>query len=337
VLLWHSQGLQGRRDLCITCGVVFKLYVAGAVGFLLIASVQFAAWQCLTCHLLQVLNNEAVVYGGVGSRMMRFSRREFLGLAGALGLGCCAWGTDENGASKSFSVAAINDIHVVDAASVALLARAVERINALPDIRLTVVLGDISMNGKREQLDLAKKALDRLARPYAAVPGNHEALTKGTLPYAAYTRAFKERSWVRHEEGWFLIGLDSCEGGAVDVKIRLSRVAWLSEQLQKIPTDRPIALFAHHPFNPHSSAYRVRNADKVLALFSNHQLKLVASGHWHGNQVETQDGILFTTTACCSTTRDNHDLTPAKGFRLFHFGKDNVETEFVAVEVPARN
>jgi len=63
VLLWHLQGLQGRTDLCIMCGVVFKLYVAGAVGFLLIASVQFAAWQCLTCHLLQVLNT--VVLGVV--------------------------------------------------------------------------------------------------------------------------------------------------------------------------------------------------------------------------------------------------------------------------------
>jgi len=269
--------------------------------------------------------------------MIRFSRRKFLGLAGALGLGCCAWGADEKGASKSFSVAAINDIHVVDAASVALLDRAVETINGLPDIRLTVILGDITADGKREEFELAKQALDRLARPYMAVPGNHDVMGKGVRAYAEYSRDFKERSWMRHEEGWFFIGLDSCEGGAVDVKIPLSRVAWLSEQLQKIPTDRPIALFAHHPFNLHSSAYRVRNADKVLALFSNHQLKLVASGHWHGNQVEKLNGVLFTTTACCSTTRDNHDLTPAKGFRLFHFSDDNVETEFIAVEVPARN
>jgi len=235
--------------------------------------------------------------------MMRFSRREFLGLAGALGLGCCAWGGDEKGASKSFSVAAINDIHVVDAASVALLDRAVERINGLPDIRLTVVLGDISMNGTREQFDLAKKALDRLTRPYAAVPGNHEALTKGALPYAEYTRAFKERSWVRQEEGWYLIGLDSCQGNAVDVKIPSARLGWLNEQLQRIPPERPIALFAHHPFNPHVPQYRVRNADKVLALFSNRQLKLVAAGLWRANLVEIQNGILFTTTASCSTTK----------------------------------
>jgi 3',5'-cyclic AMP phosphodiesterase CpdA len=269
--------------------------------------------------------------------MIRFSRREFLGLAGSLGFGWWAWGSDEKIAPKGFSIAAINDTHVTDADSVVLLDKAVQRINGSPAIRLTVVLGDISADGKREEFDLAKKALDRLARPYMAVPGNHDVMGRGVRAYAEYSRDFKERSWVRQEDGWSFIGLDSCEGGAVDVKIPLSRVTWLHEQLQKIPTDRPIALFAHHPFNPHSLAYRVRNADKVLALFSNHQLKLVASGHWHGNQVETQDGILFTTTACCSTTRDNHDLTPAKGFRLFHFGKDNVETEFVAVEVPARN
>jgi 3',5'-cyclic AMP phosphodiesterase CpdA len=264
--------------------------------------------------------------------MIRFSRREFLGLAGALGLGWCARGADEQSASKSFSIAAINDIHILDAASTALLDKAVERINELPNIRLTVVLGDISTDGQREQFDLAKQALDRLVRPYIAVPGNHDVISRGALAYTEYTRDFKERSWVRQEEQWFFIGLDSCEGGAADVKIPLIRVAWLKEQLDKIPTDRPIALFAHHPFNPHALEYRVRNADKVLAVFSKHHLRLVASGHWHVNQVETQDSILFTTTACCSTTRDNRDLTPAKGFRLFHFSDDHVETEFVPVE-----
>jgi 3',5'-cyclic AMP phosphodiesterase CpdA len=264
--------------------------------------------------------------------MTKFSRREFLGLAGALGLGWCAWGSDKKIDPKGFSIAAINDIHVVDAPTTALLDKAVERINLLPDVRLTVILGDITEDGKREEFELAKKALDRLTRPYMAVPGNHDVLGQGFRAYANYRKDFRETRWVRQEEGWFLIGIDSCEGRAGDVKIPLGQITWLSDRLQEIPVDRPIALFDHHPFNPHAFRYRVRNADKVLALFSKHCLKLVASGHWHGNQVETQHGTLFTTTACCSTTRDNHDLTPGKGFRLFHFEKDTVETEFIEIE-----
>ena len=66
-------------------------------------------------------------------------------------------------------------------------------------------------------------------------------------------------------------------------------------------------------------------------VFAGHNLKFVAAGHYHGNQVEEHNGVLFTTTACCSTTRDNFDETPEKGYRLFHVTKDAIETEFVAV------
>ncbi len=83
------------------------------------------------------------------------------------------------------------------------------------------------------------------------------------------------------------------------------------------PTNRPL------PF-----------ADRVLALFAGHKLKLVAAGHWHGNQEETREGVLFVTTACCTMTRDNFDKSPDKGFRLFSFKGEAVESRFVPVKVP---
>ena len=60
-------------------------------------------------------------------------------------------------------------------------------------------------------------------------------------------------------------------------------------------------------------------------------LRIAAAGHWHGNQEETRDGVLFTTTACCTSTRNNFDGTPEKGYRLFHLAGDSVATEFVEV------
>ncbi len=266
------------------------------------------------------------------------SRRAFLRSAGAWALGTGAWtlgararSAEQEDGPGGFSVAALNDLHIVDKASTALLDRAVDRINALPGVRFTVVLGDITEDAARGQFDLAKQALDRLEVPYAAVPGNHDVEGKG-LAYSQYVRAFGARSWVRPAGGWTFIGLDSCSGSAVNVSIPVLRLARLREQVKTIPKHRPIALFAHHPFNPGTLQYRVQNADKVLALFAEHRLRLVATGHWHGNQVQTVDGVLFTTTACCSSTRNNHDFTPWKGFRVFHFAGDSVETEFVAVK-----
>ena len=123
--------------------------------------------------------------------------------------------------------------------------------------------------------------------------------------FGNYTSVYGPAHWDEGEEGWLFIGLNTCEETKSDVTIPQTELDWLAQTLKKVNRDRPLALFAHHPFNPGTKAYRVINADDVLGLFAEHRLKLVAAGHFHGNQVEEQDGVLFTTTACCSTTRDN--------------------------------
>ena len=264
---------------------------------------------------------------------MKLSRREFIALMAALGLSSCARVKVPliGGGKESFAVAAMNDLHVKDAGSTALANRAAEKINATRDLRFTAVLGDLSTDGKLSELNLAKSSLARLVKPYFALPGNHDVQVNGANVFANFEKVFGETQWVREEGRWVFIGLNSCEGASSDVTIAPDRMAWLKKQIKRINGKRPIALFAHHPFNPHTKEYRVKNADEVLGLFSVHNLKLVAAGHWHGNQVEDQNGVLFTTTACCSSTRPNFDETPAKGYRLFHFDGDKVETEFVGL------
>ena len=165
------------------------------------------------------------------------------------------------------------------------------------------------------------------------MPGNHDVYMKSKNIYGNYQSAFGDVNWDEQQDGWVFLGLDSCEGPSSNVTVRAGQMDWLRWQLDHINKRRPIALFAHHPFNPNTKNYRVKNADEVVGLFREHNLKLVASGHYHGNQVETAGGVLFTTTACCSTTRTNFDDTKAKGYRLFHLTRDAVTTEFV--EVPS--
>ncbi|MCP4640833.1 MAG: hypothetical protein GY851_10385 [bacterium] len=266
---------------------------------------------------------------------MRLSRRQFIGLVGAFGVGGCArskklvgWGEP-----KRLTFATINDVHVLDARSTSIVHRAVKSINSNPTIAFTVVLGDIATAGKLQELNLARQAFDRFEQPWFAVPGNHDVYPKAANIYANYKKAFEKTNWTYDEEGWVFMGIDSCEGTSSNVTVFEGQMDWIGSQLRHINRKRPIALFAHHPFNPHSKAYRVKNADNVLALFSAHNLKLVAAGHYHGNQVEEQDGILFTTTACCASTRGNFDKTTAKGYRLFHLEDETVSTEFVEVPV----
>ena len=285
---------------------------------------------------------------------MKMTRRQFILFTGALGLSSCARvkvpliGTGEK---APFTVAAMNDLHVKDAHSTAFVNHAIEKINATQNLRFVAVLGDLSTSGQLSELNLAKTSLDRLAKPCLTLPGNHDVQGNGPDVYANFEKVFGPTQWIREEGDWLFIGLNSCEGALSDVTIAPDRISWLRKQINKIKPGRPIALFAHHPFNPNTKKYRVKNTDEVLGLFSGHNLKLVAAGHWHGNQVtvcqqfvsvrqtvattncEEHDGILFTTTACCTSTRENFDETTAKGYRLFHFDRDKVETEFVEVAV----
>ncbi|MBI2432234.1 MAG: metallophosphoesterase [Candidatus Hydrogenedentes bacterium] len=181
-----------------------------------------------------------------------------------------------------------------------------------------------------QEMGLAQQSLDKLTRPYFCVPGNHDVTPGSENIYANYEQAFGDRQWEKDNLArWMFLGLDTCEGTASDVTVSPDRIEWLQQQLKKIGKDRPIALATHHPFNPSTKAYRVRNAEELLGLFAGHNLKLVMSGHFHGNQVEERDGVLFTTTACCSSTRDNHDGTAEKGFRLFHVDAESITHEFV--------
>ncbi len=148
--------------------------------------------------------------------------------------------------------------------------------------------------------------------------------------YGNYTNLFGDPDWQDEEDGWLFLGIDSTNEAKSDVSIRSDQLSFIKKQLEKINKKRPIALMTHHPFNP-NTMYRVQNADEVLAMFGEHNLKLVAAGHFHGNQEEERDGVLFTTTACCSSTRGNHDGTTSKGFRLFHVDKETIATEYVEV------
>ncbi len=270
---------------------------------------------------------------------MRFTRRQFMGVLGAMGAAASAraginiwpWNRDR---SRVLTVAAIGDLHLLDVRSASIVGRAVQQINADPRVCCTVVLGDIASSGQLSELKLGGTVLSGLEKPFYAVPGNHDVSMAMDDVYGNFEACFGPGTWQEEEGAWVFLGLDSCNGDKSDVSIRPDRIAWLERRLKKIRRKRPIALFVHHPFNPSTKAYRVINAEEVLGLFAEHNLRLVAAGHYHGNQVETRDRILFTTTACCSTTRGNHDGTDSKGYRLFHLHEDGrVETEFVEVSV----
>lgn len=262
------------------------------------------------------------------------NRRRFFRLCGAAGLAAStpgwAWAVPASGAPLRF--AAINDLHIRHAGSERIVSRAVAQINQHP-VDFTVAVGDLGTDGLAPEMELARQALGGLDAPCFCVPGNHDFAPKEDNGYVHYEAAFEKREWrdMAPHEAWAFLGLDTCNATKSNVTVPPERMAWLEAQLEAIPPETPIALFGHHPFNPNTKAYRVENAEEVLALFAGHNLRLVASGHYHGNQVEERDGVLFVTNACCATTRGNFDGTEERGYRVYTLTGETIKHEFVVV------
>lgn len=227
----------------------------------------------------------------------------------------------------------INDIHVLDEASTAYPSRVVDAMNA-EKADLVLVCGDVATDGKEGELRLARRVLDRLAAPYHVVAGNHDALHRGDREEDVFKRIFeqKETTYAFESHGIHFVAIDpGCGSNYRENRVPPPVVERLLALAASIPPDRPLILFSHYPYGTGVS-YRTPNADEVLGLFRGKRLLAVVSGHWHGNTERREGGVLFTTTACASSTRNNHDKTDAKGYRVFTVREGReVSTEFKAV------
>jgi len=272
---------------------------------------------------------------------MGFSRRHFIGFSALAALSGCARVKQsrigqlapdfEFGGDGVVKIATLGDLHIVDSRGAGLVGRAVNAINNDKEIDFVVVLGDLTEHGSLPQMNIAARALGRLERPYFCVPGEHDLNSGIEDPYEFYRRSFKKTQWRTSDGGWVFIGLDSCNGNAEAPEVPADHIEWLRNQLSHTEKKKPLALFAHHPFNPGINEGRVANAEEVLSLFSEHNLRIVAGGHYHGNQVEERDNVLFVTTACCSDRAENDDGSKEKGYRVFTLEGDSVQHEFFAV------
>ncbi len=228
-------------------------------------------------------------------------------------------------AAMEFGFAQGSDVHVTDTKSVEILNDAVDMINADPYVAFSLWLGDLTQDSASDAMALARMGLDRLRRPYYVLRGNHD------LAGAYFEREFGPLNRVFEYAGWKFILLDS---NPETEPIGGERIEWLRELLKATDPSQPIVLCTHHPLYPKTRAYLAPGAADVIALFKGHNLKAVLSGHYHANQEEVVDGVLYTTTACLATTRGNHDGTTARGYRLFYCSGDTITTQFVTVRDP---
>src|SRR5579859_4611657 len=184
--------------------------------------------------------------------------------------------------------------------------------SAEPD--LVVHVGDLSLNGARDEADLAygRARLDLLGVPWLAVPGNHDV---GDNPTGAgpdqhgidaqsrqrWLAAVGPDWWATGVDGWRLIGINAQLFGS-ELAAEAEQWAWLESELAAVPPASRVALVTHKPITDDESAlstgpaYRYVPAparDRLAALLRRRPADVVISGHIHQYRESHRDGTTY--------------------------------------------
>lgn len=272
------------------------------------------------------------------NQLRSISRRQLLRigssslLAAGLWPGCLR--AEEDGHKSSFTFIEINDLHYVEKACGDWLLKVLTQIKGAgadkqPEFLLLV--GDLTDNGKPEQLTAVREIFSGAKIPYYVQIGNHDYLKQDDRK--AYESTYAGRiNYNFDHRGWQFVSIDSTNGQkASGVQIVDASTKFLDDTLPKLDKKKPTVLFTHFPLGE-AVTYRPKNAEAVLDRFKEHNLQAVFNGHWHGKSEKKWHDATITTSVCCALKRGNHDGSKEKGYFLCRAKEGKISREFVEVK-----
>jgi 3',5'-cyclic AMP phosphodiesterase CpdA len=156
---------------------------------------------------------------------------------------------------------------------------------------LTVVTGDLTLNGLPREFRAARAWLDRLPRPLVVTPGNHDTpywnlVLRALVPFNRYRRHIGEPELVGYDApGLAVRCLNSARGA--QPRLDWSKGAIALEPLRNIDwvSDSTLKVFGcHHPLIDLAGAPvtgGVRRGDRAAAVLAAADVDLILTGHVH--------------------------------------------------------
>jgi 3',5'-cyclic AMP phosphodiesterase CpdA len=265
------------------------------------------------------------------------SRREALRAGAGFALTCSLLGrwakaADDAKDSETFTFAVLNDLHYFDQRCAGWLNdRVVKRLNdQKPDFCL--IVGDMTEDGTEAQNAAVADVLKGLKMPIHVVVGNHDH-QPGSDDRRPFEKHFpKSLNYQFEHRGWQFLGLDSTQGFAGNkTAIHKDTLSYAADVLKNVDKKRPAVLFTHFPLGFFVPS-RPTNANDLLAVFKEHNLRAVFNGHFHAQTERAWGDAALTTNTCCSFHRANHDFDKRKGYFLCTAKDGKVEREYVQVD-----
>jgi Icc protein len=278
-------------------------------------------------------------------------------------LSCQNQKTDsEKPSGKTFSFAFITDIHIQpEKRAVEGFQMAIDTINKLkPDFVITG--GDLIMDalaqteGRADTLyNLYLETSRGINMPVYNTIGNHELFgiyeKSGIDPShelygeKMFENRIGKRYYAFNHKGWrfyILDSVDETEERSYYGFIDQGQIDWLKQDLSTVDNTTPLAVSVHIPFitvqtqlsdgvlAPNSPGLVITNANEVLELFRDYNLKLVLQGHLHFLEDIFTQGIHFITGgAVCAAWWNGPNHGMEEGFLLVRVSDDKVNWDYI--------
>jgi Icc-related predicted phosphoesterase len=187
----------------------------------------------------------------------------------------------------SFRFAHVSDTHIGSANAADDLRRTVYNINNDTSLSFVIITGDITDFGSDEELQLAKRILDSLNKPWYVIPGNHDSnwSESGTN---SFKKIFGAETFSFNSHGYLFIGT------ACGPNMRMSpgqvpreNIIWLDSTLTHLPRpDVPVIFVNHYALDS-----SLNNWYEIIDLLKKRNIQLILCGHGHGNHPLNFEGI----------------------------------------------
>lgn len=204
------------------------------------------------------------------------------------------------------------------------------------------VSGDLTQHGRREELDAARRFIERLPAPVLAVPGNHDMPKHPWLrfvrPWRRWHEEFeRELEPVLRGPGFIAVGtntarawgpyLDWSRGRIDDAQVRT-----LEREFANAEPGALRVLVAHHPFLLDDAAAArglIGGASGAIDCMRRARVDLVLGGHVHMGYADAVGGIVV---AQSGTTFSDRLKGEAQGFNRIAVERDRMEVEHYRAE-----
>lgn len=200
---------------------------------------------------------------------------------------------------------------------------------------LLVLTGDLSHDQSPESYKYIAEQLANLSVPAAIVPGNHD-----DPDILAQILNNQQRDFLY--DNWHIILLNSYYAGHDSGTLNIGELDFLQKALKKHPQKHTLIFLHHHVVKTGClwlDTMGVQNAEDLLAiLYKYKNIKIVASGHGHQDNISEYNGIKFIISPAASVQFKKYSSvftldTLMPGYRWFNLYADgNYETGVARVK-----